>query len=218
MTAEPHTEESTDDTAPSAGTPWLRVAVDLGPLLTFFGLYFLISPEKAEAIVKAGDVSRLILATVGYMILSTLALGVAYWKQGRIAPMPLVTGVIVLVFGGLTVILQDDTFIKMKPTMINGLFATILFGGLATNRPFMKVLFGEVFQLTDAGWRTLTIRWGLFFIFLGILNEVVWRNFSEEFWVSFKVFGVLPLTMIFGALQMPLLSKHAPPENASEKP
>lgn len=218
MTSNPGTDTSPNPSAQSSADSWLRVAVDLGPLLTFFGLYFLISPENAEAIVGAGDVSRLILATIGYMIITALALGVAYWKQGRLAPMPLVTGFIVLVFGGLTVILQDDTFIKMKPTIINGLFATILFGGLATNRPFMKYLFGEIFQLNEAGWRTLTIRWGLFFIFLGILNEVVWRSFSEEFWVSFKVFGVLPLTMIFGALQMPLLSKYAPAENTTEKP
>jgi len=216
MTSSEHTEQTRNSSPAAASSAavaegsWLRLAVDLGPLLTFFGLYFLISPERAEALINAQEVSRLILATIGYMIVTAIALGIAYWKQGRIAPMPLVTGVIVVVFGTLTVVLQDDTFIKMKPTIVNTLFASVLWFGLATDRPFMRYLFGEVFKLSAQGWRVLTIRWSLFFIFLAVLNEVIWRNFSEEFWVSFKVFGVLPLTMMFGTFQIPLLTKYAP--------
>lgn len=203
---QPVNANSTNDTL-------IRLAIDLGPLFTFFGLYFLVSKENAEAIIHADNVSRLILATIGYMIVTAIVLTFAYIKQGRLAPMPLITGAIVVFFGGLTVILKDDTFIKMKPTIINTLFATVLISGLLTGRPFMKYLFQEVFQLSHQGWRTLTIRWTGFFILLAVLNEIVWRNFPEEFWVSFKIFGVLPLTMIFGAFQLPLLTKYAPHED-----
>jgi intracellular septation protein len=129
---------------------------------------------------------------------------------GRVPVMPLVTGVFVLVFGGLTLWLQDEQFIKIKPTLVNALFAGALFTGLLTGRSLLKIVFGEVFRLTDEGWRKLTFRWACFFMFLAVLNEVVWRSFSTDVWVSFKVFGIMPLTMIFAIAQMGLLKQHEP--------
>jgi intracellular septation protein len=123
--------------------------------------------------------------------------------------MAMVTAVIVVVFGGLTLVLHDDTFIKMKPTIIYVLFGVILLGGLAFNKPLLAIVFDSVFDLTEEGWRKLTLRWAIFFLALAVLNEIVWRTQSTDFWVSFKVFGVLPLTFIFAALQYPLLQKYA---------
>ena len=127
--------------------------------------------------------------------------------------MPLITALFVLVFGGLTIYLQDETFIKIKPTIIYLLFAGLLLGGLAVNRVFLKSVMGELFQLDAVGWRLLTYRWAGFFLVLALLNEAVWRNVSTSTWVSFKVFGLLPLTLIFAALQTGLLQRHAKPRD-----
>jgi intracellular septation protein len=138
-----------------------------------------------------------------------IALAVAYAKTRRIEVMPLVTAVIVVIFGGLTLILHNDTFIKLKPTIIYALFGGTLVAGLLFGKSFLGILFNSVFDLTDEGWRKLTWRWAFFFFALAVLNEIVWRNFSTDFWVSFKLFGVVPLTFLFGALQYPLLTKYA---------
>ena len=114
-------------------------------------------------------------------------------------------GLFIIIFGGLTLILADETFIKFKPTLVNSLFALILLGGLIFKRSLLKPLFGSAFQLSEEGWRILTLRWGGFFILLAFLNEVIWRNFSTDFWISFKLFGILPLTLIFAVLQTPLV-------------
>jgi intracellular septation protein len=123
--------------------------------------------------------------------------------------MPVVTGVVVLVFGTLTLVLHDDTFIKMKPTIVNGLFAAVLLGGLAFGKALLGYVFDSAFRLTEEGWRKLTFRWGLFFIALAVINEVVWRTQSTDFWVSFKVWGIMPLTLAFSAAQLPLLTRHS---------
>jgi intracellular septation protein len=144
------------------------------------------------------------------------ALAFAYVKTRRIEIMPLVTAVIVFIFGGLTLILHNDTFIKLKPTIIYVLFGGALVVGLAMGKPLLGLLFESVFDLTEEGWRKLTWRWAIFFFFLAVVNEIVWRNFSTDTWVSFKLFGVVPLTFLFGALQYPLLMKYAAnPEEAS---
>ena len=170
--------------------------------MVFFGVYFL---------------SNIFMATGVYMVIAVAALSYAYFREGRVAPMPIITTVIVVVFGGLAIGLENKQFIFMKPTIINVLFATILAGGLFTGRPFMKLLFQEAFDLTPEGWTKLTIRWIGFFCVLAVINEIVWRNFSEAFWVSFKLFGVLPLSVLFTLAQMPFLLKHAlPDEDAQE--
>ena len=171
----------------------IKLLVELGPLVVFF----------------VGNSRFGIFAGTGaFMVATLVALAVSRALLGRIPTMPLVSGFFVLVFGGLTLWLQDDQFIKLKPTIVNALFAGILFTGLATGRSLLKIVFGDVFKLTEDGWRQLTIRWGLFFVFLAILNEVIWRSFSTDFWVSFKVFGTMPITMAFALAQVGLLKRH----------
>ncbi|GBE42710.1 putative intracellular septation protein A [bacterium BMS3Bbin10] len=178
--------------------PALRLLLDLGPLILFF---------------TVNAYYGIFVATAVFMVAILAALAASRILTGKFAKMPLITAVFVLVFGGLTIYLQDETFIKIKPTIIYFLFAGLLLGGLAVNRVFLKSVMGELFQLHDGGWRLLTYRWAGFFVALAILNEVVWRNFSTSTWVSFKVFGLLPLTLIFAALQAGLLQKHAKPRD-----
>jgi intracellular septation protein len=131
------------------------------------------------------------------------------WLEKRWPVMPLVGGFFVLVFGGLTIWLQDDTFIKLKPTIVNCLFGTILGGGLLLfRRPLLKPLFGTAFRLTDEGWRKLTLRWTLFFFVLAAVNEVMWRGFSTDTWIASKMFLSFPLTLVFAFLQVPLLKRY----------
>ncbi len=181
--------------------PLLKIIMDLGPLLVFFGANYQFD---------------IYVATGAFMIAVAISLTVTYAMERTIAPMPLVTGVVVMVFGGLTIYLQDELFIKLKPTIVNTIFATVLFAGLMFERPLIKFLFEQVFPLTDEGWRKLTFRWACFFVFLAVLNEVVWRNFSTDFWVAFKVWGVFPITMIFAAAQLPLMQTHQLPETSDK--
>jgi intracellular septation protein len=178
--------------------PMLKLALDIGPLILFFA-----------ANAKFG----IYAATGAFMVAVLIALAISYVMTKHIAIMPVVTAIIVLVFGGLTLILHDDLFIKLKPTIIYVLFGGVLLGGLAFNKQFLSILFDQMFHLTPEGWRKLTWRWALFFLFLAVVNEIVWRTQTTDFWVSFKLFGVVPMTMIFGALQYRLLVTHA----ASEK-
>jgi intracellular septation protein len=173
--------------------PTLKLVLDIGPLVLFFA-------ANAKFGIYAG--------TGAFMVAVLAALAVAYVLTRRIEVVPLVTAIIVLIFGGLTLVLHDDLFIKVKPTIIYLLFGGTLLGGLAFGKPLLGMVFDSVFDLTEEGWRKLTWRWAIFFFVLAILNEIVWRNFSTDFWVSFKLFGVVPLTFIFGALQYPLMSKY----------
>ena len=143
------------------------------------------------------------------MAATAIALSVSWVLTRTLPMMPLVSGVIVFVFGGLTLWLQDATFIKMKPTIVNSLFAAVLLGGLAFGKSLLGYVFDSAFRLDAAGWRKLTFRWGLFFVFLAVLNEVVWRNFSEDTWVAFKVWGTMPITVAFTLAQMPLIMRHS---------
>ncbi len=180
--------------------PFLKLTLDLGPLVLFFA---------------ANARFGIFTATAAFMAAVLIALLVAYVKTRRVEVMPLVTAIIVLIFGGLTLVLHNDTFIKLKPTIIYLLFGGTLIGGLAFGKSFLGVMFNSVFDLTDEGWRKLTWRWSLFFFALAILNEIVWRNFSTDVWVSFKLFGVVPLTFLFGAAQYPLLQRYAAKPKAS---
>ena len=178
--------------------PWLKFALDLGPLVLFFW---------------ANGRFGIFNATAIFMVAILLALAVSYAMTRHLAVMPLVTAVIVVVFGGLTLILHDETFIKVKPTIIYALFGAILLGGLFMGKSLLGYVFDSVFDLTEEGWRKLTWRWGLFFLMMAVVNEAVWRTQTTDFWVSFKLFGVTPLTLGFGLLQIPLIMKYRPPES-----
>ena len=149
----------------------------------------------------------ILLATLCLMISSVIVIPIAWCIDKKIPWMPIITGVFILFFGGLTQIFKDPTFIKLKPTIIHITFATILLIGLKYNKLFLRMAMSRAFILKDNTWRKLTIRWSLFFIFLALINEIVWRTQSHDFWVSFKVLGILPLTLIFAALQLPLITK-----------
>ena len=174
--------------------PLLKLALDLGPLALFF---------------FANSHFGIFVATATFMIAVLAALAVSYVLTRHFPIMTVVTAIIVVVFGGLTLVLHDATFIKVKPTIIYALFGAVLIGGLMFNKPLLGVVFDSMFHLTEEGWRKLTWRWAIFFLVLAVLNELVWRNASTDAWVDFKVFGVMPLTLLFGALQMPLLKKYA---------
>jgi intracellular septation protein len=173
--------------------PMLKLALDIGPLILFFA---------------ANARFGIYAATASFMVAIVVALGVSYALTRHLPVMPLVTAILVLIFGGLTLVLHDELFIKVKPTIIYLLFAGALLGGLAFRKPLLGMVFDSVFNLTEEGWRKLTLRWAVFFLVLAVLNEIVWRTQTTDFWVSFKLFGVVPLTMLFGALQVPLLNKY----------
>jgi intracellular septation protein len=154
-------------------------------------------------------------ATAIFIAATLLALGVHYWLVRKLPVMPLVSGVVVVVFGGLTLALQDELFIKLKPTIVNTMFGLVLLGGLWLGRPLLAVVLDSMFELTEEGWRKLTLRWAIFFFVLAALNEVVWRTQTTDFWVSFKVFGIMPLTVAFALAQTPLLMRHEVKKPAS---
>ena len=171
----------------------LKFALDLGPLAVFF-----IANARADIFVATG----------AFMVAILVSLAVTYSIERRLPILPVVTAVMVLAFGSLTLILNDETFIKLKPTIANVLIAAALFLGLAIGKPFLKVVLGTVFELNNEGWRKLTWRWAWFFLFLAVLNEIVWRNTSSDVWVNFKVFGIMPLTILFSLSQLPMLQRY----------
>lgn len=172
----------------------LRLLLELGPLVLFF-----VVNARAD----------FYTATKVFMVAIVVSLVASRTIEKRLPVMPLVTAVFVLVFGGLTVYLEDELFMKLKPTVVNLLFATILAVGLARGRMFLELIMGSAVELSEDGWRALTVRWTLFFVLLAGLNELVWRNASTDAWVSFKVFGIMPLTIVFAVLQIPLMKRHA---------
>ncbi|MBX3531574.1 MAG: septation protein A [Rhizobiaceae bacterium] len=189
--------------------PLLKLALELGPLLVFFfanarGEWLV---ERFPALANLGG--PLFVATALFMVAVAISLAVSYWLIRKLPIMPLVSGVVVFVFGALTLWLQDETFIKMKPTIINTLFGGVLLGGLVFGRSLLGYVFDSAFSLDEEGWRKLTLRWGVFFIVLAVLNEVVWRGFSTDTWVAFKVWGIMPLTVLFTMSQMPLIMRHS---------
>jgi intracellular septation protein len=170
-----------------------RLALDLGPLLIFFAAF------------KMGG---FFVATAVFMVAIVAALGLGYWLERKISPMPVFTAVMVLIFGGLTLYLENKTFLKVKVTIIYAFFGLTLLGGLFFKRLFIKYVFAQAFELTEAGWRKLTLRWGIFFVVLAVINEAVWRNTSDDAWVSFKVWGIIPLIFLFALAQTPLVLRH----------
>ena len=182
---------------------WVKPAADYGPLIAFFTGYMMNGRD-------------LMVATVWLMIATAIATLVLLVIERRVPVMPLVTAGIVGVFGGLTLWLKDDTFIKMKPTIVQLIFAVILLGGLAFGKLLLKPLFGAAWKMRDSAWRTITIRYGLFFIVAAALNEVVWRTQSTDFWVNFKIFGLIGLTVLFSLSQTPLILREAKAAEAGE--
>lgn len=175
-------------------TPQMRrLALDLGPLLIFFAAF------------KWGG---FFVATGAFMVAITVSLVLGYMIEKKLSPMPIFTAVMVMVFGGLTLYLENKTFLKVKVTVIYSFFGAILLGGLIFNRLFIKYVFAQAFDLTESGWRQLTWRWGVFFLLLAAINEAVWRNTTDDVWVSFKVWGIIPLIFLFALAQTRLVIKH----------
>ena len=155
------------------------------------------------------------VATAALMMATAVSVAILYVRERRLPLTPLLSAVVIGIFGGLTLALKDDTFIKMKPTIVNLLFASILLVGLSINKPPLKYLMQSALHLSERGWRILSLRWACFFIFLAGLNEYIWRSYPEDFWVNFKVFGMLPLTLLFLLTQIPLIQRYII-DNASE--
>ena len=170
-----------------------RLILDLGPLIVFFaGFKYL----------------GIFGATAAFMAAVLLSLCVGFVLEKRLSPMPLFTAILVVIFGGLTLYLKNDRFIKMKPTVLYAFFGATRIGGLWFKRLFIKYVFAQAFELDETGWRQLTWRWGSFFLLLAVLNEAVWRNASTAAWVSFKVWGIIPLIFLFALAQTPFVMKH----------
>ena len=175
---------------------FIKFVTDFGPLLAFFIIYYRNDKDLVSAI------PALIIATL-------IAVCVIYLLEKRIPILPLIGAILVCLFGGLTIFFDNPVFIYLKPTIINLIFAfALFFGKVVLNKNFLKKLFESSIKLEEAGWDKLIIRWIGFFIFLAILNEAVWRTQTEEFWINFKVWGILPITFIFTAFQLPLIQKY----------
>ncbi|MCP4616121.1 MAG: septation protein A [Bradyrhizobium sp.] len=173
--------------------PLFKLATELGPLIVFFAV-------NAKF--------NLFAATGAFMVAIVAAMIASYVVTKHVPLMALVTGAVVIVFGTLTLVLHDETFIKMKPTIVYSLFAAVLGGGLLFGRSFIAIMFDQMFNLTATGWRILTMRWALFFLGMAVLNEIVWRTQTTDFWVAFKAFGAIPLTMVFAVSQMPVIKRY----------
>lgn len=181
--------------------PLLKLALDLGPLLIFF---------------VVTQTAGIYWGTGAFMVAMLIAISIGVVVERKLSPMPLITGALVLVFGGLTLWLSNDVFIKIKPTILYTMFAAILLGGLAFGRLFIKTVLGQTLRLNDPAWRTLTWRWSAFFLVLAVLNEIVWRNVSTNTWVAFKVWAIFPLTLLFAMSQAPFISRHQIEDKASD--
>lgn len=171
----------------------VSTALEVLPLVVFFAVY---------------KFSDLIAATGALVVVTIVTISITYMVERRVPMMPLISAIVLSFFGGLTLISGDGIFIKIKPTLVNIVFASILFAGAYMKKPLLKYLMESAFKMDDEAWLKFSLRWGFFFLFLAGLNEVIWRNFSEDFWVKFKVFGMLPISVLFTATQIPFLKKN----------
>jgi intracellular septation protein len=197
--------------------PLLKLALELGPALVFFFVNIRAAwlVERFPALAQLGE--PIFIATAFFMVATGLSLAVSWLLTRSLPIMPLVSAVVVFVFGALALWLQDKIFAFMKPTIINALFGAVLLGGLAFGRPLLAYVFDSAFNLDAEGWRKLTLRWALFFFFLAVVNEITWRNFSEVTWLYFKTWGITPITLIFTFSQMPLIMRHSLDEKLQKK-
>ena len=219
----------TDDTKPEDQVNWaelrpqlIKIALELGPLVVFFAVNALgESWLESSPLLSSWFSQPIIFATAVFMVAMAIALLLSWVLLKRIAVMPLVTGIVVLIFGTLTLVFQDATFIKMKPTIVNALFGGVLLGGLLFGQSLLRYVFGDVYKLQEKGWWILTVRWGIFFFVLAALNEIVWRGAdafiadpkaANDLWVAFKVWAIMPLTIVFSMFQLPVLTRYAPEE------
>jgi intracellular septation protein len=215
--SEPILERDPSDPKHRQVNPLLKLALELGPLLVFFfanarGQWLV---ERFPALADIGG--PIFVATALFMIATAVALTASWLIMRSLPIMPLVSGVVVFIFGALTLWLHDDVFIKMKPTIVNTLFGAVLLGGLFFGKSLLGYVFDSAFHLDAEGWKKLTLRWGVFFLFLALVNEVVWRSFSTDAWVTFKVWGIMPITLIFTLSQMPLIMRHSIEENLGKR-
>lgn len=190
----------------------IKLGLEVAPLLVFFFANF-----RGEAILAGNETLNawfsgkpLIFATAVFLPVLTISLAISWLIFKRLAVMPIVTLVGALIFGGLSIWLGDETLFMVKPTITNVIFGATLLGGLLFGQSLLKYVFGDVYKLREEGWRKLTLNWGLFFLLLAVINEVLWRNFPADVWVNFKVWGVMPLTVVFSMSQLPILNKYAP--------
>lgn len=202
-------------------SPTLKFVLEIGPLAVFFLTFsyaerLLANPRLADAFgaligqrALQGDSAPVLLATATFMVAIAVTLSISWWMTRALPRMAVVTAIVVAIFGGLTLWLQDDTFIKMKPTIVNVIFALILGFGLLQGRSYLRYLMGETMPLTDRGWLLFTRNWALFFLACAIANELVWRTQTTEFWVNFKTFFYLPVTILFVAAHIPFLQRHS---------
>lgn len=194
--------------------PALKLGLELGPLVVFFFANARAEwlAERFPALAELGG--PLFIATGLFMVATAISLAVSWLLTRTIPAMPLVSGVVVFVFGALTIWLQDEIFIKMKPTIVNTMFGALLLGAFfAFGKSLLKYVFDTAFQIDEEGWNKLTVRWGFYFLAMAVLNEIIWRNFSTDFWVAFKVWGFTPLAIIFTMSQMPLIIRHSTEKN-----
>ena len=189
--------------AAKAVNPLLKLALEFGPLAVFF-----FANSYGDRLLGVAEDRRIFVATGIFIAASLVALALSRALLGYLPRMAIVNAIVVTVFGGLTLALDDAFFIKVKPTIVNALFGSVLLGGLFFGRALLSLVLETVLQLDAEGWRKLTFRWGLFFFVLAAINEVVWRTQTQDFWVAFKVWGVMPLTMAFALAQTPLILKH----------
>lgn len=198
--------------------PLLKLVLELGPLLVFFFANAKAAwlTEQYPPLASLGQ--PIFVASAFFMAATAIALTVSWIKLRTLPIMPILSAGIVFVFGALGFWLQDETFFKVKPTIINTMFGLILLGGLFFGKSFLGYVFDSAFKLDAEGWRILTMRWGLYFLIMAVVNEFIWRNFSTDFWIAFKVWGNLPLSIIFTLLQLPLMTRHALPEEGAESP
>lgn len=176
---------------------WVKPVADYGPIIIFFAAY------------KMWD---LYTATAALILATGIALALSLAVNGRVPLMPIITAAVVGFFGGLTLIFNDATFIKMKPTIVQVLFAAILLGGLVFRKPLLKKVMGTAWPMEDTGWRILSRNFGLFFLVMAALNELVWRTQTEDFWVNFKVFGIIGITLLFSLSQIPIFNRYKIPD------
>lgn len=188
--------------------PFLKLILEMGPLIVFFFANSRAAQLEAAfpSLVSLGG--PIFIATAMFMLALTVSLVVSYALTRTLPLLPVITFGLVMVMGGLTLWLQNDTFIKVKPTIVNSMFGAIILLGLALGRNFLKLVLDYAFNMDEEGWNKLALRWGIFFFVLAAINEVVWRGFSTEFWVAFKVWGMMPITILFTATQIPMIQRH----------